>query len=247
MFQSVIEQPGWRASRLGAGAGVSLLVHAGIFAVALLLSARVAATVQEPPDLVVRLVKQPPRGNPTPAVAPPSEPRREPRKRDPMKQPKTIPTVKPAEIEPPPTPVDAPPSNDLPHIPGSDPEGVDTGGVAGVPVITGLEQALTNVGPTGDDLYDFTTTSMKPPQLLTAPEIQYTREALAARVEGLLIARCIITREGDVERCRIIKGLPHMEEAVLSALENRRYQPVEYMGKPVSVSYNFKIRLEIPR
>jgi protein TonB len=38
-----------------------------------------------------------------------------------------------------------------------------------------------------------------------------------------------------------------MDVAVLSALETRRYTPVMWQGKPISVSYNFNIRLELPR
>ena len=56
MFQSVLEQQEWRARRLGMGAGVSLVVHAGIFAAALVLSAGVAQEVEDVPrEIVFRL------------------------------------------------------------------------------------------------------------------------------------------------------------------------------------------------
>jgi protein TonB len=87
---------------------------------------------------------------------------------------------------------------------------------------------------------------MTPPQLLSGAQLQYTREALEARVSGTAIARCTITREGDVENCRIIRGLPHMDAAVLDALTNRHYRPVSFQGQPVSVSYTFHVRLELP-
>jgi protein TonB len=82
---------------------------------------------------------------------------------------------------------------------------------------------------------------------MSGASIQYTREALEARVQGMLIAKCVITREGEVETCKIIKGLPHMDVSVLSALETRRYSPVTWQGKPISVSYIFNIKLEMPR
>jgi protein TonB len=63
----------------------------------------------------------------------------------------------------------------------------------------------------------------------------------------MLVAKCVITREGDVEDCKISQGLPYMETAVLSALETRRYSPVTWQGQPISVSYTFKIRLDMPR
>ena len=49
------------------------------------------------------------------------------------------------------------------------------------------------------------------------------REALEARVEGVMLVKCVITTEGKLDNCRIIKPLPHMEKAVLEALATRRY------------------------
>jgi len=77
--------------------------------------------------------------------------------------------------------------------------------------------------------------------------ITYTREAIAARVEGVSIVRCVITAEGAVERCKVIKPLPFMDEAVLEHLQSQRFQPVTYQGKPVSVGYNFSVRLTLPK
>jgi eukaryotic-like serine/threonine-protein kinase len=77
--------------------------------------------------------------------------------------------------------------------------------------------------------------------------ITYTREAIAARVEGVSIVRCVITAEGAVERCKVIKPLPFMDEPVLEHLQSQRFQPVTYQGKPVSVGYNFSVRLTLPR
>jgi len=77
--------------------------------------------------------------------------------------------------------------------------------------------------------------------------ITYTREAIAARVEGVSIVRCVITAEGSVERCKVIKPLPFMNEAVVEHLQSQRFQPVTYQGKPVSVGYNFSVRLTLPR
>jgi len=75
----------------------------------------------------------------------------------------------------------------------------------------------------------------------------YTREAIAARVEGVSIVRCVITAEGSVERCKVIKPLPFMDEAVVEHLQSQRFQPVTYQGHPVSVGYNFSVRLTLPR
>jgi protein TonB len=88
---------------------------------------------------------------------------------------------------------------------------------------------------------------MTPPQLLSGGAMpRYTPEALEARVRGTVIARCTLTREGTVEDCRIIKGLPYMNDAVIEALERRRYRPVYFEGRPVTVSYIFNVKLQLP-
>jgi protein TonB len=62
-----------------------------------------------------------------------------------------------------------------------------------------------------------------------------------------MIVKCVITTEGRVEKCRIIKPLAHMEQAVLDALYAARYKPVTFQGRPVQVDYTFNIKLSLPR
>ncbi|HLL04371.1 MAG TPA: TonB family protein [Myxococcaceae bacterium] len=87
---------------------------------------------------------------------------------------------------------------------------------------------------------------MSRPEQVSGKDIAYTREALDARVEGTMVVKCTITREGRVENCRAIKALPHMEKAVISALESRVYKPIQYQGQSVAVEYVFRIRLTLP-
>lgn len=82
------------------------------------------------------------------------------------------------------------------------------------------------------------------PSLVSGEERpQPPREALLARVEGLIVAKCIVTADGDVTHCKMIKTLPHMDEAVLSNLESRKYKPAIYQGRAVSVWYTFTFRI----
>jgi TonB family protein len=87
---------------------------------------------------------------------------------------------------------------------------------------------------------------MSRPVPLSPPAPVYTREALAARVQGTVIAKCVITTSGSLTGCRIIKGVPHMNEAVLAALKTSRYRPVTFQGRPVAVDYVFSIKLVPP-
>ncbi|MBZ4415544.1 protein kinase [Myxococcus sp. RHSTA-1-4] len=78
-------------------------------------------------------------------------------------------------------------------------------------------------------------------------DIVYTREAMAAKAQGVFIARCTITNKGRVEKCRTIKSVPFMEKPVIEALQSRTYKPVIYQGHPVNVDYTFSMRLVAPR
>ncbi|KFA90533.1 energy transducer TonB [Archangium violaceum] len=250
MFQSVINQPGLSAGRFGTGMWVSLLVHAGVFGSMLGLSGQAAKAIKEDPVLTFN-VPQPPKGNPNPpkAAVTPTAPKPKPKPKTELVQPKKIPPPPPEEtktVEATPPPEDTEPeTNDLPYIPGSDPNGVETGGVPGAQVIAGL--ALGNIGQsTGEEVLPFGA-GMTPPQILsTGVPLQYTYDALRARVSGVIIAKCTITREGDVENCRIIKGLPFMDEAVLQSVSSRQYRPVTFQGRPVNVSYTFTVTLKLP-
>ncbi|MFL5344754.1 MAG: energy transducer TonB [Hyalangium sp.] len=248
MFQSVIEQQPWRSRRFGTGAGVSLVVHAGIFAAVLVLSSGVAKP-PEPDHPLVQFMQAPPRGNPNPpvqkaAAQPPKPKDHKPKTPKTLVAPTNIPPPKPLDETPPKPPED--PDEELPYIPNSDPNSpVTAAACASCTALTNLPPMPAE--PTGEETLPFSMGTMTPPKLVSGAPLQYTREALEAQVHGLLIAKCVITREGDVENCRIIKGLPHMEEAVLSALKTRHYTPVTYQGRPISVSYIFNVQLELPR
>jgi protein TonB len=88
---------------------------------------------------------------------------------------------------------------------------------------------------------------MTPPSLIGgAARPSYTREALEAKIEGKVIARCTITVEGRLTDCRILKGLPFLDRAVLSTLAAQRYTPVRYQGRARAVFYTLTFRFELP-
>jgi eukaryotic-like serine/threonine-protein kinase len=87
---------------------------------------------------------------------------------------------------------------------------------------------------------------MTRPVLLSGSDLVYTREAIVTGTSGSMIAKCTITTEGTLRNCRIIKGLPYLDKAMLDSLATRRYTPVTYQGKPVSVEYIFNLRVPPP-
>lgn len=238
MFDSVLGRGASAPSRFGIGAVASVLLHAGILAGVLILSSRAqdnAAPEKDIPPLVV-FRESKPAGDGRPAAAPrPAQPKA-------VRPTPRAPLLVPSKIPPPP-PKDPPPP----------PDGT---GVHG-PISSGPGKGSTDIGPGGgngpgggggggDEVSIFTEGMTRPVQL-EGRDPQYTREALEARVEGKLIAKCVINTGGRLESCRIIKSLPMMDQAVLGALATKRYTPVMYQGRPVAVQYIFEFRLVLPR
>ncbi|CAM3607823.1 TonB family protein [Corallococcus sp. ZKHCc1 1396] len=255
MFESVIERRGLRSGRFGTGAWVSIGVHAGLLGLVLFISGHPPEPVEVEPTIVFRQpairkgVKQ--AAQPKPAAATPAAPKPKPRTdripRNPRPMPTTLPEPKP-DTTPEPTSVadatttDATTGTDSTEPvgdPDGDPNSTSPIGAIGVP-------DLPSQAPTGTDVVAFGA-GMSRPQMLSGAQFGYTREAQLAGVEGVVTAKCVITAEGNVRDCRIIKGLPHMNDAVLSALYSRRYQPMTFQGRPVNVSYTFNINLRMPR
>lgn len=84
---------------------------------------------------------------------------------------------------------------------------------------------------------------MQRPTLLSKVDPVFTREARNQNVQGLILTKCVIGTSGALSRCRIVKGLPTMDQAVLTALSQWRYSPVLYQGKPTAVEYLIPVRL----
>jgi protein TonB len=127
--------------------------------------------------------------------------------------------------------------------PGPAADGPNTGasggpGANGAPGGTGATGGTTIALPFGE--------GMKRPVAIAQPAPTYSREASAARVEGTVSVRCVITVEGTLRDCRILKGVPYMDGAVLEVLSRWKYTPVTFQGKPVSVFYAINLRLVAP-
>ncbi|MFY2561463.1 TonB family protein [Corallococcus terminator] len=116
-----------------------------------------------------------------------------------------------------------------------------SGGLA-VPVLptAALASARGDVLPYNEDM-------SRPEMLDQSKDLVYTREAMAAKAEGVMIVRCTITTKGRVEKCRVIKSVTYMEKPVLDSLQSRTYKPIMYQGHPVNVDYTFSMRLVAPR
>lgn len=98
----------------------------------------------------------------------------------------------------------------------------------------------------GETAIEFNDT-MTAPAMISGPAPEYTQEALDRGIEGSMSVRCVVTVGGQVRNCKVLKGLPYMDSAVVHALLARKYKPATHEGKPVDVYYTFTIRLKLPQ
>ncbi len=93
---------------------------------------------------------------------------------------------------------------------------------------------------------EFNDATMTAPVIISGPPPEYTQEAVEREVEGLIVVRCVITADGFVHSCKVIKSLPYMDRAVIASLVRRRYKPAQQQGNPIDVFYTFNVRLKLP-
>jgi protein TonB len=235
--------------RTGVGTLLSVAAHAAVIAVMLHLSAHRVEKKADPPSVTLRLAPAPPPPPPLGGrAAHRTEPQKEPvhTKRDPL-------TLRPRPTQPtPPAPEPAPEPSGEPDgqpggVPGGQPGGVPGGQPGGVPGGTGsvVVPAAPPPPPPSNVVLPFGE-GMNRPQRIAGPEPVYPREAREAHVEGTMLVQCVITTEGTLEGCRVLKSLPFMDQPVLAALARQRYTPVTFQGRPVAVRYvmPFKFKLE---
>jgi protein TonB len=87
---------------------------------------------------------------------------------------------------------------------------------------------------------------MTRPQQVEGDPPAYSREAIAARVEGKVLVRCVINTQGAVQECKVIKGVPFLDAIAVDALRRSRFTPVMYRGQPASVQYLFTFNFKLP-
>lgn len=203
----------------------SLGAHVLVFFSLILLARRPAEGAPDPPP-VIRFVRPSvvTAPAPTPSKGPPSASRKAKKRSIPQKRPpprEEAPEVSELETDA------APPSKG--DTPGLEPRGPS--GPGGAPLHRFHELPF---GP-----------GMTPPKLLSRPPLVYTTAARAARVAGLAIFSCVITKHGSVTKCRAVRGLPHgMTEQILRMLEQSRYTPVHFQGQALDIRYTFPVRVK---
>jgi protein TonB len=241
MFESVIERSG-PARLLGRGALASVAMHAALLGGVIYVSGRALPAALETGRTVTFFDAPAPPPPPPPAGGAKAATVEKKPKKKPQKD-KIVQAEKP--VEPTPEPVEAAPEPEPEGVPGGQVGGVPGGQVGGT-VGGQLGGTLGGTGQGGGTSVLPFGPGMSRPALVEKKEVIYTREAIAAKVEGLMLVRCVITVAGNLENCQVVKGLPHLEKPALEALRSWKYTPVTYQGRPVSVNYVISMRMVAP-
>lgn len=215
---------------------ISVAVHlAALVALFVIpLTAEVAPPVPGPPLANVRWVT---------AAAPPSAPRPAPPANDPstVRTPAWVPVAAPATIEP-----ERPVASALDSPPGAvgDPGSAVEAGIAvafgeAVPPPAPPEAPpLRGPRRVGEGIRE--------PRRIVDVAPAYPAIARAARIEGIVILEAIIDERGNVDRIRVVRSAPLLDQAAIDAVGRWRYTPTLLNGVPVQVlmtiTLNFRLQ-----
>ena len=255
MFESAMGRYEGARPHLGTGALLSIGAHALAAVIVFVIPGKKASSNEDEPVVVFQVPPKPAALLGSPGPAAPKPPQAAPPKTPRPKRPQVpILTNEPPPVEPTePEPTDEPPAAAAGDGAtatdgtgnGGDPNGKPDGVIGGDPTGTGTTPPPPEPQPTNTTLS--WTAEMGRPVLLAGPaQPPYPSDAARQRVEGTVIAQCVITTEGRLRDCRILKGHPFLDAAVNTTLAQQRYSPMMYGGRPVSVRYvlTFKFKLQ---
>ena len=70
---------------------------------------------------------------------------------------------------------------------------------------------------------------------------QYPVIAREARVEGSVVLKAIIAKDGTIQHLQLVSGNPLLVSSAINAVKEWRYQPYLLNGTPVEVETNITI------
>ena len=83
--------------------------------------------------------------------------------------------------------------------------------------------------------------------LIYRPEPPYPRLAQQARVQGVVVLRAIIAKDGTIQNLQFVSGHPLLSLAAINAVKQWRYKPYLLNGQPVevetTVTVNFALQM----
>ena len=76
---------------------------------------------------------------------------------------------------------------------------------------------------------------------------EYPEAAKKAHIQGQVILRAIISKDGDVENLQIVSGHPQLAPAAIEAVKQWKYRPYLQQGKPVEVETEIDVNFTLAK
>jgi len=110
----------------------------------------------------------------------------------------------------------------------------------------GPAQAGSDAPPAGPPVLTPTDPALVPSTCPLPAPPAYPEKARHERIEGKVIARCVVEPDGTLSGCTLLKSHPSFDAEVLAALARSRVRPFTANGQPVRVAcyYPFSFKLE---
>jgi len=97
-----------------------------------------------------------------------------------------------------------------------------------------------------EDVYELGEPGLTMPKLISERKPVYTREAMAARIQGVVALSVVVGRKGTVRDVRVLKGLePGLDAEAVKAVKEWRFEPGTKDGQPVSVRLQLELTFSV--
>lgn len=85
-----------------------------------------------------------------------------------------------------------------------------------------------------------------PPKLIYMAEANYTPEAKAAKLEGIVMVQLIVDQKGLPVNVHVTKGVGiGLDEKAVEAVKKYKFKPAMELGKPVAVAMNIEVNFKL--
>lgn len=153
----------------------------------------------------------------------------------------------PVPVDAPPTITDEPPVREAfgPGVPGVPDAVSGLGDGAGLVTGAPLEPAPAPPAPVADRKPVRLHAGIDPPRKVADRAPLYPAAARSAGVRGIVIIEATVDTQGAVVDTRVLRSVPMLDEAALSAVRQWRYEPARLNGAPtavlITVTVNFTL------
>ena len=117
----------------------------------------------------------------------------------------------------------------------------DFGGGSGDSLIIDIPSGMGNDNPSPDDFVAVE----EMPVLIQIPAPVYPEMARQAEVEGTVMVRALVGRDGKVQDAFVTEGVPMLNEAAIAAAKKAVFKPALQQHKPVAVWVQIPMRFSL--